>query len=372
MLALDGGAQAAKFTVLHSFVGGSLDGASPFGGVTPASRGDFYVATDGGGSSNKGTLALVNTKNGLAQVLHTFTGGSDGQNADGTPIVWSIDGAVYGTTQFGGSKGCGTIYKYTPGSGAYQQLTAFGCTPAPAFPFAGLVADSAANALFGVGYNGGPDDDGEAFYVDSDGSTGSSCYFDSRYGTHPFAAVTPLNESLFAATTTGGANDLGAIMDVCSFTVLHSFAGGSDGATPYGTLLYYNGALYGTTSNGGAGGNLGTVFRISPDGSNYTVLHSFLGICCGNSDGSFPRSGLTLNPKDGELYGTTINGGGSSDLGTVFKIDARSGKEKVVHAFSGGDGAHPYGNLYIEMGKIYGTTLAGGSNNLGVVFKLKS
>jgi uncharacterized repeat protein (TIGR03803 family) len=72
------------------------------------------------------------------------------------------------------------------------------------------------------------------------------------------------------------------------------------------------------------------------------------------------------------LYGTTINGGNSSDDGTVFKIDPKTGVETVVHAFSGSDGAHPFGNLYIKKGKIYGTTVAGGASNLGVVFRVRT
>src|ERR1700750_1338458 len=96
-------AVAGGFKVLHSFAGGSNDGASPYGGVIPAPKKAWYVATDGGGSSNRGTLTRLN-KDGTTSVLHTFTGGSDGQNADGTPMQWvSNDGNIYGTTQFGGS-----------------------------------------------------------------------------------------------------------------------------------------------------------------------------------------------------------------------------------------------------------------------------
>ncbi|HEY2445171.1 MAG TPA: choice-of-anchor tandem repeat GloVer-containing protein [Rhizomicrobium sp.] len=367
-LALAGGAQAGGFTVVHSFAGGSNDGASPLGGVTPAGQGSYYVATDGGGSSNEGTLTLLR-KDGTTQVLHTFTGGSDGQNADGAPLKWSIDGNVYGTTQFGGASGCGTIYKYIPGSGAYQQLAAFRCAPDPAFPFAGMVSSVYYGALFGISYNGGLEDDGKLFYVDPDGNTGSSCQFDGVDGSHPFAGVTFLNAVSYGVATAGGANNLGAVTDICASRVLHSFAGGSDGATPYGTLLVHSGVLYGTTANGGPN-NLGTVFKISPNGSGYKVLYNFQGICCGAGDGSFPHSGLAFNRKDGMLYGTTINGGNASDLGTIFKINSTTGAETVVHAFNGSDGAHPYGNLYIKKGTIRGTTVAGGASGLGVVFKL--
>ncbi|HEX3651693.1 MAG TPA: choice-of-anchor tandem repeat GloVer-containing protein [Rhizomicrobium sp.] len=373
------GAQAGGFTVVHSFVGGSNDGAGPLGGVAPAGGGSLYVATDGGGSSSKGTLALIR-KDGTSQVLHSFTGGSDGQNADGAPVKWPLDGNLYGTTQFGGASGCGTIYKYTPGSGAYQQIYAAGCAPASAFPFAGLseVNYNGDDFLLGTGYNGGVNDDGALFFVTS-GSAGSSCTssFSSTSGSNPFAGIIqPTKNALYdyTVTTAGGSHNLGALVSIsntdCTATVLHNFAGGNDGAAPYGTLLYYKNALYGTTSAGGGPG-LGTVFKVNPDGSNYTVLHAFQGIFQ-NSDGSFPHSGLTLNKTDGMLYGTTINGGNSNDLGTVFKINPRSGTETVVHAFSGSDGAHPYGNLYVKKGAIYGTTVAGGASNLGVVFKLKS
>jgi uncharacterized repeat protein (TIGR03803 family) len=369
-----GAAQAGGFKVLHSFAGGSNDGAGPFGGVIPAGSGGFYIATDGGGSSNRGTLTLLR-KDGTTQVLHTFTGGSDGQNADGTPIKWSYDGNVYGTTQFGGSAGCGTIYKYTPGSGAYQQVHAFQCGSDGAFPFAGLANADADGDLFGTGYAGGNSGDGSLVFVTHDGSAGETCSFSGSDGNAPFAGVTPIGNDLYTVTTAGGASNLGVIAEFpgnCGTKVLHNFGGGNDGATPYGTLLYYNGALFGTTAAGGAGGNLGIVFKINPDGSNYTVLHAFKGICCGNSDGSFPHSGLTLNKTDRMLYGTTINGGNSSDLGTVFKIDPNTGVENVVHAFSGSDGAHPYGNLYIKKGTIRGTAVAGGASNLGVVFRLKT
>jgi uncharacterized repeat protein (TIGR03803 family) len=369
-----GAAQAGGFKVLHSFAGGSSDGAGPFGGVTPAGLGGFYIATDGGGSSNKGTLTLLR-KDGTTQVLHTFTGGSDGQNADGAPLVWkSFDNNVYGTTQFGGSAGCGTIYRYTPGSGAYQQVHAFQCGGDGAFPFAGLTSAGAFGDLFGTGYAGGSNDDGSLVFVAHDGSAGETCFFSGSDGKAPFAGVTPISNDLYTVTTAGGASNLGVIAEFpgnCGTKVLHNFAGGNDGATPYGALLYHNGVLYGTASKGGSPG-LGVVFKIDPDGSNYAVLHAFQGICCGNSDGSFPHSGLTFNKSNGMLYGTTINGGNSSDNGTVFSIDPKTSTEKVAHAFSGSDGAHPYGTLYIKKGAIYGTASGGGASNLGVVFKLKS
>jgi uncharacterized repeat protein (TIGR03803 family) len=367
-----GGAEAkVRFKVLHSFMG--QDGAYPYAGVAPAPHGGFYVATNQGGSPNGGVLTLIK-KDGGSQVLHAFTGGSDGLYPAGAPLVWS-DGNIYGTTEQGGAFNCGTIYRYTPASGAYQQLYAAGCAPQGNFPEDGL--SDVGDALVATTFRGGASDLGALIFVRSDGGTGTSCSFSGNDGSYPAAAIIPANGNLYAAPQAGGVYDNGTVTEFhflsCGTSVLHSFAGGSDGASPFGSLLSYNNALYGTTYFGGAGTNLGTVFRINPDGSGYTILHVFQGICCGNADGSFPYSGLTLNPKDNMLYGTTTNGGNASDLGTVFKIDPNTGAESVVHSFSGPDGAHPTtANLYIKNGAVYGTTAGGGAHGIGVVFRLKT
>lgn len=365
-----GGAQGGVFKVVHSFTG--ADGANPDGsGVAPAPHGGFYVATNLGGSSGRGALTLIK-KDGTSQVLHSFTGGSDGEQPSGTPFQWSVDGNIYGTTEQGGASNCGTIWKYVPGSGAYQQLYAAGCAPEGAYPEDGLA--DVGGALEGTTFGGGALNDGALIFVRSDGSAGTGCHFSGSDGHAPAAGITQVNGNTYAVAQAGGINGNGTITEfhgfTCNTSVLHSFAGGNDGESPMGSLLFDNNALYGTTVFGGAGTNLGTVFRINLDGSGYTVLHVFQGICCG-SDGSFPHSGLTLNPKDGLLYGTTTKGGNASDNGTVYKIDPNTGAEQVVHSFSGSDGAQPYGNLYIKKGKIYGTTGGGGANNFGVVFKLK-
>jgi uncharacterized repeat protein (TIGR03803 family) len=105
-------------------------------------------------------------------------------------------------------------------------------------------------------------------------------------------------------------------------TVLHSFAGGSDGADPEaGLIADEHGALYGTTFAGGSSNN-GTVFKLTPHANGHTdwtkaVLYSF----CSQpscSDGAAPIAGLIAD-EQGTLYGTTLSGG-SSGAGTVFKL----------------------------------------------------
>jgi uncharacterized repeat protein (TIGR03803 family) len=144
-----------------------------------------------------------------------------------------------------------------------------------------------------------------------------------------------------------------------SETVLYSFVGGSDGAKPYAGLVRdRNGNLYGTTTAGGGSsscfGNCGTVFKVSRSGSE-TVLYSFTG-----PEGATPYGGL-VQDATGNLYGTTTSGtsyiGPVSFLGTVFEVTA-TGAETVLHTFTGpaqGDGSFPYASLMRdEKGNLYG------------------
>jgi uncharacterized repeat protein (TIGR03803 family) len=150
---------------------------------------------------------------------------------------------------------------------------------------------------------------------------------------------------------------------------LHSFGYGSDGSQPVTSLLYVNGALYGTTLNGGAvhtcTTSCGTIFSISLTGTHYRVLHSF-GL---QQDGYYP--GASLIERKDVLYGTTLNGG-AHGYGTAFRITT-AGAEHVLYSFGkGSDGRYPQAALTNVNGTFYGTTLNGGTNDLGTVFRLSS
>jgi uncharacterized repeat protein (TIGR03803 family) len=152
-----------------------------------------------------------------------------------------------------------------------------------------------------------------------------------------------------------------------TFSVIHSFTGGNDGAGPLaGFTIDAAGNLYGTTNSGG-NSNAGTVFKVTRKGKE-TVLHSF----AGGADGANPQASLVMDAA-GDLYGTT-NGGGAFGAGTVFRMTAGKRKETVLYSFAGGtDGANPQASLAMDAaGNLYGTTTAGGSNGSGTVFKLAS
>jgi uncharacterized repeat protein (TIGR03803 family) len=152
--------------------------------------------------------------------------------------------------------------------------------------------------------------------------------------------------------------------------VLYSFGGGSaDGEYPLAGLIDVNGALYGTTVQGGAcsgSGGCGTVFKVTTSGAE-TPLYAFKG----EPDGEYPKAGL-INVS-GTLYGTTAQGGacsGSGGCGTVFKITT-SGAETPLYAFQGQpDGANPVAGLVNVGGTLYGTTQYGGANGYGTIFSI--
>jgi len=203
--------------------------------------------------------------------------------------------------------------------------------------------------------------------------------------------------NLYGTTSSGGTSNLGTVFEVSppgtawTESVLYSFAGGSDGANPYGKLIFdKSGNLYGTTYAGGGSANCtgtpagcGTVFQLAPPATQgapwtETVLYSFTGM----RDGANPTAGLIIDSK-GDLYGTTSNGGGvvcgTGTCGAIFELTppATQGApwtEAIIHRFGkGSDGIHPASSLAFGLrGAIFGTTPSGNNTaQLGIVFKLK-
>jgi uncharacterized repeat protein (TIGR03803 family) len=151
-----------------------------------------------------------------------------------------------------------------------------------------------------------------------------------------------------------------------TYAVLHSFGNGEDGLEPFGSLLLdAAGNLYGTTTAGGQE-FWGTVFKMNSAGEE-TILHAF----SGSPDGA-QAEGSLVSDGHGTLYGTTFKGG-IYDYGTVYRL-TKGGKE-TVYSFAGpgGDGAFPIGGLVADAdGNLYGTTYQGGASNDGVVFKISA
>lgn len=318
------------FTVLHSFTNDS-DGGGPLAGVIRDAAGNLYGTTNyGPGGSGVGTVFKLNSAN-KETVLHAFTGAPDGASPT-APVVRDAAGNLYGTTQGGGAGNDGVVFEWNADTGKETILHSFTGGVDGANPGAGLLLDQAGRALYGETIQGG--------------NSTCSGNFNSGYGT------------AFKLTASGMEN--------------YDFPGaGQQGEEPLGGLVRdAQGNFYGTTYYGGAGG-YGSVFKIDAAGKE-SVLYSFTA----QADGAWPSAGLVLDAA-GNLYGTTYergsstcNGGGG--CGTLFEISS-SGKFTVVHTFMGepSDGSGPTATLLRDSaGNLYGTTVSGGTNNDGVVFKL--
>jgi uncharacterized repeat protein (TIGR03803 family) len=163
--------------------------------------------------------------------------------------------------------------------------------------------------------------------------------------------------------------------------VIHSFTSIPEGSTPYaGLLVASDGNLYGTTYSGGVQG-AGTAFRLSRDANGdftvFNLLHAFTASSgLPSTDGGYPTASL-MESKDGNLYGTTGQGG-SAAKGTVFRLSRDASGDftvfTIVHSFTGGssDGDTPHGAvLEGSDGNLYGTTqFGGGPTNFGTVYQL--
>jgi uncharacterized repeat protein (TIGR03803 family) len=168
---------------------------------------------------------------------------------------------------------------------------------------------------------------------------------------------------ILGTPATAAADDAGTAVDVTSrVRTLHDFGLGADGAVPVAALMQaLDGALYGTTVNGGAYGQ-GTVYRRSPEGV-HAVLHSFSG-----PDGKWPQGEL-VQGDDGRLYSTT-EAGGKFDRGSVFSVGL-DGSFRLLHSFNGSSGAGAFAGLTKGLdGHFYGGTAEGGAERMGTLFRI--
>jgi uncharacterized repeat protein (TIGR03803 family) len=265
-------------------------------------------------------------------VLHNFTGKEDGA----TPKAGvTMDGAgnLYGTTYTGGG-GYGTVYrlKRSGSNWVFSPLYSFGGSDG---------ANPSARVIFGP-----------------DGALYGTAEFGGTAGT-----VFKLQPSASACK---------AALCLWTETVLHNFQAGADGANPgYGDMLFDQARdIYGTTIEGGAPHNAGMAYELTPAGSGYTesIIYSF----GGGSDGVGPHNGLIFDSV-GNLYGTTAQGGSSSD-GTVFQLAlGESGwTENLLSSFSNGSaGVDPFaGLIFDKAGNLYGAASDGGTAGQGTAFEL--
>ena len=371
-------------TPLHSFIGGN-EGAGPGSRLMQGTDGFFYGTTTYGGTNNAGTAFKIST-NGLFASLYVFGSvrNTNGISLDGgnpNELVQGSDGSFYGTTQSGGTNGYGTVFKMS-NNGVLTSLYSFGSiqgngTPLDgANPIGGLV-QGGDGYFYGMSYSGGTNYSGTVFKISASGALFTLHSFTgANDGANPYAGLVQGNDGYFYGTTEwGGPSGTGTVFRMSTngaLTLLYAFHYGNTGASPQAALVRGNdGSFYGTTSQGGTN-NVGVVFKITTNGV-LTYLYCFTG----GSDGANPQAAL-VQGNDGYFYGTTPSGG-TNGYGNVFRIST-NGAFTSLYSFGSVqdtngdvlDGWSPSGLAQGSDGYFYGTTSAGGTNNLGTVFKIST
>ncbi len=265
--------------VIHSFAG-APDGAFPLAGLVDVG-GALYGTTWGGGtnaSKYQAGVRFIASRLPARTVIHSFGASGDGRNAAASLV--EVKDKLYGTTQFGGAAGRGTVF-VTNLSGREKVIHSFSGSPDGDLPIANLV--EAKGTLYGTTYSGGSYTSNcrQNSYVEGCGTVFSIKPWGKEKVIYNFdggsVGQNPLDAPLIAVggrlygTANGGKDGFGIVFSLKPsgrFTILHNFRGTLDGSGPYGGLLNVNGTLYGTTGGGGSGcgsyGGCGTVYSISP------------------------------------------------------------------------------------------------------------
>jgi len=338
--------------------------------------GNFYGTTqDGGafdaGGKTGGTIYKV-TSGGVISTLVSFTG-TTGANKGAWPtggLILGADEFLYGTTVYGGSgagDGLGTVFKVTT-TGTLTTLAQLSATSS-SLPDGGVIEGSDGN-FYGIGAN-------SLYSLSSAAVFTELADTDRKLGQNPKAGLIEDAPGEFYGTTSAGGyvGDFGTIFKITSaqvYTELTQFdgnplSGGVEGAYPFAGLI--NGAdgnFYGATTEGGAN-NFGTVFKVTPSGV-LSTLAEFTGNT-GAKKGSYPHGALCQD-TNGDLYGTTMEGG-ADGLGTIFKITS-GGVFSTVLEFDGFNGSYPDAGLIKGSGGFFGTTRTGGASDLGTAFMVTS
>jgi uncharacterized repeat protein (TIGR03803 family) len=260
-------------------------------------------------------------------------------------------------------------------SAQYTKLVDFIGMPNGEYPYGDLIHDG--THLYGMTRTGGQENMGNIFRVRTDGSDFSNVFQFSAPGAtgiYPNGSLITDGTFLYGMTAMEGATGFtgkGTIFKVAKdgtgYTKLHDFTGYPDGGNPFGSLLLMGSTLYGMTQYGG-NEDLGTIFKVNTDGTGYTKLRD---LTFGPTNGGYGPWG-TLITDGTRLYGMMAAGGIQNCCGTVFSMLPDGTDYSVLHTFDTNDGGQggPRGALLLEGGVLYGMTRYGGANNAGTVFRL--
>ena len=350
-------------------ISGSTTATLTISNVSAANAGTYSVIVSNsiGSRTSAGvvlTVVAITTPSTVLTSLYSFSGGMDGGNPNG--LAQGTDGNFYGTTSFDGAHGAGTVFQMSL-NGIVTNLYTFTGGADGAVPDAELIQGTD-GLFYGTTSEGGTYNFGNLFKITTNGALTALVEFNGTNGANPSAGLAQFSDDSFRGSTAGGgANGDGTLFKLATngtLTTMIQLDGIDNGARPEATLMLgADGNFYGTTELGGGSSGVGAVIKMTPSGA-VTLLHTFNG-----TDGAHPFGKLAQG-SDGNFYGTTYEGGANA-AGTVFKLTPTGIFSNLYSFTAGSDGGHPIAGLLLGSdGNFYGSTADGGTYYDGTVFRV--
>jgi uncharacterized repeat protein (TIGR03803 family) len=350
-------ARAGIFTDLHDFDDTTTNGALPIGLIV--NDGVIYGATTQGGAFDLGMVFTMGTNGANFSSVHDFNDGSSPNE------LLLAGGTLYGTTHFGGNA-YGLIYSVNTSGSGYKVIYNFTNSPDAQFPWGGLTLGGA--TLYGTTSAGGTNNAGTIFKIDTNGQNYAVLYSltNTPDGANPQGRLLLNGATLYGTTYAGGSNSLGTVFKISTngtgYSVIYNFSNAPAATAPEVGLAFAGNTLYGITTGGGTA-SAGALFQLATNGTGFAITHSLT-----NTDGLSPQGPLTVN--NNLLYGTALSGG-TGGGGTIFQVATNGANFTVLKNFTNVlTGVNPKGTLALDGNAIYGIANYNGPGGRGVAFRL--
>jgi uncharacterized repeat protein (TIGR03803 family) len=343
-------------TKQYDFASSSL--LNPGGGLYQMG-GNFYGITNNGGINNLGTIYEWNPSTTAFNIRYSFdvTGGNVSEGS-----FTEYNSNLYCLTSLGGALGLGTLLEFNPVSYTTNKLIDFGGLNGGA-PAGNILIYN--NELYGATKLNGVNGFGTIFKYNTTSTLLTKLYdFTGLNGSNPYSNLALYSNKFYATTYTGGTANGGVVYSFDpsnnAFLKIEDLDG-TDGAANVGSLNFYNGKFYGIDSLGGEFSK-GVIYEFEPQNATFTKLYSF----DGTTNGDRPNGELYL--YNGKFYGTT-KAGGSNSIGILYEFDPTTNTFTKRIDFTTSIGSRPVGGLAEFGGKLYGCANLGGTQGKGTIFE---
>lgn len=351
---------------------GTEYGASPRGNFIKGPGGDLYGLTYSGGASNKGVLFIYDVDFARNSKKIDFESKLNGSKFFHS-LAAAPNGMLYGITEIEGANNHGTLVRFNPMTKTLTKVLDFNYNSTGGYGRNTMILASNGK-FYGTIQYGGANGHGVLFSFDYNNNSFVilKSFNSSTTGRLPISKMVQApNGKLYGTTSQGGTFDWGTIFeyDIVNDTLINCKSlAHSDGKIPTGDLIVNDsGLIIGTTILGGAF-NDGTIFRFNPNNFNYSTVFSFNQ--SGTNSGRYPRGGVIQHPN-GNYYGITSEGNGTNNFGTIYRIGPSWTSYTVIHTFStSSQGRNNWGGILLaNNGKFYSYASGGGNNNGGTFYE---